>query len=168
MKDASIPQLQTWGWYSVNCVGTEFNYDNLETATPGPVEVWGGHLQFLFTLDSNEVDASVGYDAPETYDFYFDLYFKPYDEATLLKGGYKKATIQAWSVYKFAQPGNIIYRCHFYDAMYSELEEGVEYVVKGVVRQGDTVLGWADANFTWTDASESFTHYAENNPDIIK
>jgi hypothetical protein len=52
--------------------------------------------------------------------------------------------------------------------MYSELEEGVEYVVKGVVRQGDTVLGWADANFTWTDASESFTHYAENNPDIIK
>ncbi|MBE6638653.1 MAG: Ig-like domain-containing protein [Ruminococcaceae bacterium] len=163
-------EYSTYDTYPCNVVtggGGKYNYDELETCTPGPVEVWSNTLQFLFKLNVSEVDATAGMDTPETYDWAFDLYYKPYDEATEDEGGYKKLTIQAWSNYKF-EDGGVIYRCKFYDTDMKNWEIG-DYTLKIVVRQGENVMGWCSAtNFAWTDSCVSYMHYAENNADVIK
>jgi len=147
----------------------EYNYDEISDATPGPVEIWADTLQFIFILNQNEVDASEGIDVPETYDWYFDLYYKPYDAMDEELGGYKKVPLQAWSCYRFGDyDGGILYRCKFYDTGLGSLEEG-EYEAKLVVRQGDEIKGWYDMGaLSWTDSCLSFIHYAENNSDIFK
>ncbi|MBE6639186.1 MAG: hypothetical protein E7616_07000 [Ruminococcaceae bacterium] len=154
---------------NVGALDGKYNYDEISDATPGPVEIWADTLQFIFILNQNEVDASEGIDVPETYDWYFDLYYKPYDAMDEELGGYKKVPLQAWSCYRFGDyDGGILYRCKFYDTGLGSLEEG-EYEAKLVVRQGDEIKGWYDMGaLSWTDSCLSFIHYAENNSDIFK
>ena len=102
-----------------------------------------------------------------TYNFFFDFYYRPYDE-TNDRGDYKKATIQPWSIYT---DQNAIYRCEFYDAFYVENDGLVQdqmYEVIVVVREGNTQLGYAESEFTWTDSCESFLQAAINDSSIEK
>ena len=164
----TLTKYETLEWFNVNVTGLpEYNVDNLESATAGPVEIWSNHLQFLFRFQQSEVNATIGWEDQETYAFWFDFYYREYDENND-RGDYKKASIQAWSVYT---DQNAIYRCLFYDAFFVEndgLVEGTEYEVIIVVREGETQKGWAESSFTWTDSCEQFLKAALNDPTIIK
>jgi hypothetical protein len=99
-------------------------------------------------------------------DYYFDFYYRPYDEG--MRGDYKKATVQAWSVYRQYQT---FYRCKFYDAFNIEnepLTEGKKYDFILVVREGETQIGYAESEFTWTDSCAIFVEYAESHTEIEK
>ncbi len=170
MRDSSVNKLKTYEPFTVHIVGTAFCPPDMETDTAGPCEVWTGEgqttLQLLFKLNVDEIDATIGL-KEAGYNYYFDFYYKPYDEATEKEGGYKKATIQAWSCYKYGEGQPIIYRCLFYEALGQYLEIG-KYTVQIVVREGDLVKGWCTADgFEWTDAAEAFVQYALDNPDTV-
>ena len=144
-------------WYNVNVVTDKegiYNYDKLTDATAGPVEIWNDNLQLLPMLNSYEIDVAVGFT-------YLDLYYRP--EGSDI---YELASLQAWSSCPIGD--NTIYRCHFYDEMYHNLSVGTTYEVVLAIREGDTVVAWADSYFTWTDSCASYVHYAENNTKIIK
>ena len=105
-------------------------------------------------LNSYEIDVAVGFT-------YLDLYYRP--EGSDI---YELASLQAWSSYPIGD--NTIYRCHFYDEMCHNLSVGTTYEVVLAIREGDTVVAWADSYFTRTDSCASYVHYAENNANIIK
>ena len=166
----TLTQYTTFDWYTVNVTGAgleAYNVRNLETATAGPVEIWSNHLQLLFRFQQSEVNATKGADDMSTYNFYFDFYYRPYDENND-RGDYKKATVQPWSIYT---DQNAIYRCEFYDAFdyaNNPLVEGQLYEIIVVVREGETQLGYAESEFTWTDSCATFTQAAEEDPSIEK
>ena len=135
---------------------------------PGPADIWSNTLQLTFRIDQSEVQAfDMDMAALGTNDYYFDVYYRPYDEHND-RIDYKKATLQAWSVYT---DQNAIYRCKFYDAFYVKndgLTEGQTYDTVVVVRKGDTGLGYARAEFLWTERCAILVNAAEENPTILK
>ena len=163
-----LTKYETFSWFDVNVSGLpQYNVRGQEGTTAGPVEIWSNTLQFLFRFQQSEVNATIGADDMTTYNFFFDIYYRPYDE-TNDRGDYKKATIQPWSIYT---DQNAIYRCKFYDAFFVNndgLVEGQLYDIIMVVREGNTQLGYAEAEFTWTDSCAIFVEAAEADPTIIK
>jgi hypothetical protein len=165
----NLTQFETFNWYNVNISYLpEYNMNGEQNTSAGPVEIWQNTLQFHLRFKKSEVDATIGWKEQATYNFYFDIYYCPYNSYQKV-GEYKKATLQAWSVYD--DPVDPIYRCKFYDAFEmatDPLVEGQLYDVVIVVRQGDTALGYAQSEFVWTDSCRIFTEYAEAHPEIIK
>ena len=154
------------GWYNVNISNTpNYNPEGLTDTTAGPIEIWSDHLQILFMLDNNECNATVGSDNMETYAYHFMFYYRPYDE-TNDRGDYEVAELKAWSIgYAGGKP---IYRCHFYDTMYSDMVVDTEYEVVLVIYDGETALGYVESTFTWTDSCEAFVKVAEGDSTILK
>ena len=160
----SLAVLETFDWFLSNVsVLPEYNVRQDEDTTAGPVEIWNNTLQMHLTFRQDEVDTIITDDS----NLYFDVYYRPYNK-TNDRGDYKTAMLQPWSVYTYTL---MVYHCKFYDQFFVEndgLLENQKYEVVIVIRQGDTQLGYAESEFTWTDSCAIFTEYAEAHPEIIK
>ncbi|MBE6672857.1 MAG: hypothetical protein E7599_04990 [Ruminococcaceae bacterium] len=165
-----LTEFENFTWYKTNVSTShpQYNLRGQENTSPGITEIWEDTLHLYLRFRRDEVDATIGWKEQSTYNFYFDFYYCPYDSYNKI-GTYKKATLQAWSVYD--EPRDPIYRCKFYDAFEMKtdpLVEGQLYDVVIVVREGDRQLGYAKSEFVWTDSCAIYTEYAESHPEIFK
>ncbi|MBE6672242.1 MAG: hypothetical protein E7599_01800 [Ruminococcaceae bacterium] len=165
-----LPMYRGFTWFNCNILSTpKYNVRDLDKATAGPAEIWASTLQLNIRFERNTIDATVGIENMETYDFYFDFYYRPYSESND-RVDYKKAELQPWSVYNDLY--NPIYRCRFYDAFGfgkgEGLVEGQLYQMFVVIRQGEKPLGYYETEMTWTDSCASYVEAAENDPTILK
>lgn len=166
--NSGLKKINKFLWFNTSITSIpQYNLDNLTSATAGPAEIWVDTLHLLFRFDKKELDATIGIEDPETYNYYFDFYYRPYDESND-RGDYQKATLQPWSIYNDQIP---VYRCKFYDAFFVENDGLIEdqlYELVVAIRQGDTLLAYAETELYWTDSCAAFVSVAERVPTIIK